>query len=99
MPQFDMSPMYAALSNMQATNAEMLAENQTRMNKMVGEISSPRATPDTESWAQKMDALRKKISADSADAASKKRGRESTVLTSPLTDEQVKTTGSVLTGK
>ena len=86
--------MYAAMGQMAAMNAAANAQTMDAMTAMQMKAPEPTATTDQD-WKKRSDALREKIATNTANT---RRGRESTILTSPLTDEKVKTTESVLTG-
>lgn len=97
-PEVDLSPMYMALSQMQLSNSASQQQGLQQMQAMQDSAPKQSATPSEQSWKERADALRARISASETDAASKRRGRESTILTSPLTDEEVKTTEPILKG-
>lgn len=96
-PTIDYGPMFAAMGQMAAMNA---AANANTMDAMMTMKSmAPETTAVAEpNWKARADALREKISSSVSAEVAARRGRESTILTSPLTDEKVKTTESVLTG-
>jgi len=96
-PTVDYGPMFAAMGQMAAMNAAMQAQSMDQMMTMQAMAPEPTATAEPD-WQKRADALREKISASVTADAAARRGRESTILTSPLTDEKVKTTESVLTG-
>jgi len=97
-PETNFAPMYAAMGQMMAMSAATNAQTIEAMTAM--QAQAPKATAVAEQdWKKRSDELRAKISADMSSEAASKRGRESTVLTSPLTEEEVQTTQSVLTGK
>ena len=99
MPYIDMSPIYAAMGGMMEMMAASQMQNQkTQMMSLLASAPQPTATP-TYDWKSRADALREKISGQESEAAAARRGRSSTILTSPLTDEDVTLTTSVLTGK
>ncbi len=93
-PVQDFSAMYEAMGQMAAMNAASNAQTMDAMMMMQSQAPEPTATTDQD-WQKRSDALKEKIATNTANS---KRGRASTILTSPLTDEQVKTTESVLTG-
>ncbi len=97
-PGVDMAPLFSAMMQMQNMTAMMMRQNQQNMETMMA--AAPKAEVDPSvNWSKRMEELRTKISGDMNTAASKRRGRESTVVTSPLTDDEVKLTESVLSGK
>ena len=82
---------------------EMMAASQVQNQKnqlgmMLAQAPQPTATP-TYDWKSRAAALKEKISGQVSEEAAARRGRASTILTSPLTDEDVTLTTSVLTGK
>ena len=96
-PEVDFGPMFEAMAEMSAMNAAMQAQSMDSM--MLMQSMAPETTAKAEpDWKKRADALREKISASVTADAAARRGRESTIITSPLTDEPVKTTESVLTG-
>ena len=101
-PSIDLTPMYATMAQMMAMQASSQDQSLQQMRQMQSQLqtAAPKpADPDiTTNWKARADALREKISATEMDAAGRRRGRESTILTSPLTDEDISTTESVLKG-
>lgn len=96
-PSVDYGPMFEAMGQMAAMNAALQAQSMDQMMAMQAMAPEPTAKAEPD-WKARADALREKISASVTADAAARRGRESTILTSPLTDEKVKTTESVLTG-
>ena len=97
-PEVDYTPMYEAMGQMMAMSAQTNAQTTEAMTAM--QANAPAATATAEQdWKKRSEELREKMSANMTSDAAAKRGRESTILTSPLTEEKVKTTESVLTGK
>lgn len=96
-PETDFGPMFEAMAEMSAMNAAMNAQAMDSMIMMQSMAPDSTATAEPD-WKKRADALREKISASVTADAAARRGRESTIVTSPLTDEPVKTTESVLTG-
>jgi len=94
-PVQDYSAMYNAMNQMAAMNAALNAQAMTAMTSMQAAAPKVQAEPD---WKARADSLREKIASSVTADNAARRGRESTILTSPLTDEKVKTTESVLTG-
>jgi len=97
-PEMDLTPMYSTMAQMMAMQQSNSDQSLQQMRQM--QMAAPQSTePEAETnWKARADALREKIAASETDAASRRRGRESTILTSPLTDEDVNTTESVLKG-
>jgi hypothetical protein len=96
-PQMDMSPMYLAMGQMQQQMAEAQMQNMRQIDSLMA--SAPKPTVDkTVDWKNQAAELKKKIAADYDINAANRRGRESTIITSPLTDTDVALTDSVLTG-
>lgn len=91
-----MSGIYGIMGQLMMQNQQAQVANMETMYAL--QASAPTTSTETVDWQKRADELKAKIAAEEMDAASKKRGRESTVLTSPLTDEKVKTTESVLQG-
>ena len=99
MPYIDMTPIYAAMGGMMEMMAASQVQNQkNQMSMLLAQAPQPTATP-TYDWQSRATALREKISGQVSEEAAARRGRSSTILTSPLTDEDVTLTTSVLTGK
>jgi len=99
MPYIDMSPIYAAMGGMMEMMAASQVQNQkNQLGMMLAQAPQPTATP-TYDWQSRAAALKEKISGQVSEEAAARRGRASTILTSPLTDEDVTLTTSVLTGK
>ena len=99
MPYVDMSPIYAAMGGMMEMMAASQVQNQkNQLGMMLAQAPQPTATPEYD-WKSRAAALKEKISGQVAEEAVARRGRASTILTSPLTDEDVTLTTSVLTGK
>ena len=99
MPYVDMSPIYAAMGGMMEMMAASQVQNQkNQLGMMLAQAPQPTATP-TYDWKSRAAALKEKISGQVSEEAAARRGRASTILTSPLTDEDVTLTTSVLTGK
>lgn len=99
MPYVDMTPIYAAMGGMMEMMAASQMQNQQNtLGALLAQAPQPTATP-TYDWKSRADALREKISGQVSEEAAARRGRASTILTSPLTDEDVTLTTSVLTGK
>jgi hypothetical protein len=97
-PMIDMSPMFEAFGAMSEMMMQTQASSTDAMMKMMAQ--APQSTVTTEpDWKKRADELRAKITGDLTEEAAKRRGRESTILTSPLTEEEIKLTDSVLTGK
>lgn len=99
MPSVDTSGMTNMLSQMQASNTAAILQAQQQMNEAISKIDDKDTQVEEQTWSDKMAALKAKVAADTTEIAAKKRGRASTILTSPLNDEEVKTTGSILMGK
>lgn len=99
MPYVDMTPIYAAMGGMMEMMAASQVQNQkNQMSMLLAQAPQPTATP-TYDWQSRAAALKDKISGQVTEEAAARRGRASTILTSPLTDEDVSLTTSVLTGK
>lgn len=99
MPYVDMSPIYAAMGGMMEMMAASQVQNQkNQLGMMLAQAPQPTATPEYD-WKSRAAALKEKISGQVSEEAAARRGRASTILTSPLTDEDVTLTTSVLTGK
>jgi len=96
-PQVDMSPMYRAMGQMQQQMMESQMQNMHQIDSLMA--SAPKPTLDkTVDWKNQAAELKKKIAADYDANAADRRGRESTIITSPLTDKDVALTDSVLKG-
>lgn len=99
MPYVDMTPIYAAMGGMMEMMAASQMQNQkNQLSMLLAQAPQPTATP-TYDWQSRAAALKEKISGQVTEEAAARRGRASTILTSPLTDEDVSLTTSVLTGK
>ena len=97
-PTVDLSPMYEAMSSMEAMMAQSISTSQQTMEAMMNQTPSTTATP-TVNWEDAQNELKKKISADYTAEANAKKGRESTIIVDPLNDNTPALTSSVLTGK
>jgi len=96
-PQIDMSPMYLAMGEMQKQMMEAQVQNMHQIDNLMA--SAPKPTVDkTVDWKMQSDELKKKILAYYDTNVAHRRGRESTIITSPLTGRDVALTDSVLTG-
>lgn len=85
-----MQMMNSAMMNQQAMMADASSQYQ------LPDTPEPYTSPDID-WAEKNKELSNKAKADFEDSTAKKKGRSSTILTSPLADdEEADTTKSVL---
>lgn len=97
-PSTDYGAMYNAMNQMAELTAMQNANSMNAMMALQSQAPVAEVTPNVD-WKKRADALREKIGAEEKEKALSRKGRESTILTSPLTDEKVKVTESVLTGK
>jgi len=91
-PQVDMNAMLAPMMGMMASMASMAMQNSIQMP----ELPTPPTIekPMNVDWQAKQKELQNKIAADTAQDIARRRGRSSTILTSPLADGEEPTTVS-----
>lgn len=94
-PAFDMS----AISEAMAGITTMMAQAYNNASAYALLASAPKATASTSSnWQSQSTDLAERIAAAYNSAEESPKGRSSTVLTSPLTDDEVNLSSSVLSG-
>lgn len=97
-PSIDLTPLYDTMTMMTEMMAAQAKSQQETMYTLMSQAPTATAKADPD-FNKRADDLKAKIAADYTKEAAARRGRESTILTTPLTDEPVALTDSVLTGK
>jgi len=96
-PQTDMNAMVAPMMGMMATMASMAINNSIQMPELP--TPPPLEQPMSVDWQAKQKELQNKIAADTAQDMARRRGRASTILTSPLADgEEPATVSAKMSG-
>lgn len=94
-PAPDMAAMVAPMMGMMGAMASMSALPMPTL-----ELPPPMESVPSVDWKAKQKEIQDKIATDTAAELKRRRGRSSTILTSPLADgEEIKTTSASMSGK